>query len=68
MLADVDFETQFKVVIPFAASWESQWNWLAENFGPRPLGRWNVWYVNKEAVYGFNNEEDLILFTLRWME
>ena len=50
-------------------TWASLMSWMVETFGPAPKdgvfepgGRW---YANN-AKFWFRNEEDLLLFVLRW--
>ena len=40
-------------------------DWLTNNMGPF-RGQWNVVFFHDETVYYFKNEQDYVLFSLRW--
>ncbi len=40
--------------------------WLEANLGPKIDKRWSSWSTNIEAQLYITNEDDLMLFKLRW--
>ena len=50
-------------------TWDRMVEWMVETFGPTPKdGVWTPscrWYVNN-AKFWFRNEQDMMLFLLRW--
>lgn len=44
------------------------WAWCVDNFGPPLPNRDATWYWNTLHTFFFKNEQDALLFTLRWSE
>jgi hypothetical protein len=71
-------ETQSKYQFSRAKWYESKlprdgqaaFAWCTEQFGPEPTytDAWTRWYFNVDRTFRFRDEQDYLLFLLRWAQ
>ncbi len=48
---------------------EAMMNWCRETFGARSIGnRWDTWGHQTGLTFWFDNEQDKMLFILKWLK